>query len=69
MKRLFINTSIEDMTSSIRLLNPKEPSEAKKFIEELQYNIMVEGQNRNRSSVIKLLKNKITSILKNVDRS
>jgi hypothetical protein len=59
MNRLIINTSIEDMTSSLKLMNPSTQSEASALINDLWTNLRYEARERNRSSVRKLLRNKI----------
>jgi hypothetical protein len=52
MNRLFINTSIEDMTSSLKLMNPSNEHEAHNLIDTLWTNLR------------KLLRNKIKNTYK-----
>lgn len=67
MNRLIINTSIEDMSGSLKLMNPSTPGEARKLIEDLWINLRYEARDRNRSSVRKLLRNKIKNAYKIVE--
>jgi hypothetical protein len=64
MNRLMINTSIEDMSSSLKLRNPSTQDEALKLIDELWLNLRYEARWKNRSVVRKLLRNKIKNTYK-----
>jgi hypothetical protein len=64
MKNLFIHTSVDDMRSSLNcsLSQYKTREEKEAFIINLQENVEAEKDERNRTSVINLLENKIKSL-------
>jgi hypothetical protein len=68
MRNLLINTSVDDMRSSLNcslsLYNTREQKEA--FIINLEENIKAEKEKRNRSSVISLFESKIKFLRKSL---
>jgi hypothetical protein len=65
MARDVINhTSVDDMSSSLRHMNPKTSFEIANDLDYLNRSLDYEVKNRNRSSVINLLKAKINKIKK-----
>ena len=65
MKYLLSNLgSVDDIRSSIRLIDPKEPAFAKKDLHYLEKSLEYEKINKNRSSVIKMIQAKMNAINK-----
>jgi hypothetical protein len=58
------HTSVEDLTSSLRLMNPISKRELQDCIQLLRNSLNDEIADRNRSSVIKVLSNKIKKLNK-----
>lgn len=59
-----VNTSVDDIRSTLHLMNPKTSEEIRKYLIYLNENFDYEVKNRNRSSVIKMLRSKINQIKK-----
>lgn len=64
MSNLANHTSADDMRSSLKLINPKSSEEIRKYLEYLNESLNDEVKNRNRASVIKMLRTKINQIKK-----
>lgn len=64
MKPLLIHTSIDDLASSLKLMNPETRDEANRLFIELKTNFYAEKLQRNRISVLNLLRRKFNQIHK-----
>jgi hypothetical protein len=58
------NTSVDDIRSSLALMNPKTRFEIRDDLDYLNRGLDYEVKNRNRSSVIMMLRAKINKIKK-----
>jgi hypothetical protein len=64
MSRIINNTSADDLNSSLKLINPQTGFEIRDTLEMLNSSLDNEVKNRNRASVLKMLKAKINKIKK-----
>ncbi len=55
MEYLISQTSVDDMRSSLKLMNPRTRFEIREDLDYLKRSLSDEVKNRNRSSAIKLL--------------
>jgi hypothetical protein len=61
---IIVNTSVDDISSSLRLINPKTGYDIREDITMLNHNLAYEAKNKNRTAVLKLLRAKINKIKK-----
>lgn len=61
---IIVNTSADDLRSSLKLINPKTGFEIRECTEMLNKNLDYEVKNRNRASVTGMLKSKINQVKK-----
>jgi hypothetical protein len=64
MSRLLNNTSVDDMSSSLKLMNPKTAFEIRDDLELLNDSLANETKFRNRATVVRLLQAKINKVKK-----
>jgi hypothetical protein len=58
------NTSVDDIKSSLRLLNPKSSDEIRRYTDYLNRSLDFEVKNYNRATVIKMIRGKINQFKK-----
>lgn len=58
------HTSVEDITGTLKLMNPKTSFEIRNDLEYLNRSLDYEVKNQNRSTVIRLLQAKINKVKK-----
>ena len=64
MSRIIVNTSVDDLISSLRLRDPKTSFEIRDTLEFLNLNLNYEVKNKNRATVIRMLQAKINKVKK-----
>ncbi|HLN56106.1 MAG TPA: hypothetical protein VK207_08940 [Bacteroidales bacterium] len=64
MKDILGNTSADDIRSSLRLMNPKSSDEIRRYTEYLNNSLDFEVKNRNRATVVMMIKAKLNRIKK-----
>lgn len=63
-REVIVNTSVDDIRSSLAIYNPQKPSEIREALEYLNRSLVYETQNENRSTVIQMLQRKIKALRK-----
>jgi uncharacterized FlaG/YvyC family protein len=58
------HTSVDDIRSSLRLMNPETSDEIRKYLDYFNRSLDFEVKNKNRGSVIRMLQAKINKVKK-----
>lgn len=64
MKNIIVNTSVDDLRSTLYLVNPDKQEDIQRWIKVLYQNIMYERTHKIRRSVINMLWSKIKKLEK-----
>ena len=64
MNDVINHTSVDDIRSSLRLMNPETTDEMRRYLDYMNRSYDYEVKNSNRASVIKLLRAKINQLKK-----
>lgn len=59
---MLVDTSVDDLRSSLALMNPTTDAQIESDAQILRENISYESRNKNRSTVIKMLQVKLENI-------
>lgn len=64
MSDVINHTSVDDIRGTLKLMDPKSSEEIRKYLDYFNRSLDFEVKNKNRSSVIKLLRAKINQVKK-----